>query len=268
LTDAYIFLGPMSSTPFGEHLRREREMRGVSLEEIAAATRISTRFLQAIENDAWDQLPGGVFNRGFIRQIARYLGLNEDNLVAEYALGTTATAELRAAAARPADIPRNWRPAAAAVVLIAFVIAGGVYACEHYGGWMLARWHARAARVSVSPTGGTVPSVAKAPNTAAVNSTDQSTPPAAAMLALRMEAGKSADVSVIADGKTLFAGNVQAHDVKQFEAHDTFEITSSESSAVQLQLNGQNVPAIGVPGQPGKVTLTRSDLEPVAGGSH
>jgi len=88
------------------------------------------------------------------------------------------------------------------------------------------------------------------------------------MLALRMEAGKSADVSVIADGKTLFAGNVQAHDVKQFEAHDTFEITSSESSAVQLQLNGQNVPAIGVPGQPGKVTLTRSDLEPVAGGSH
>ena len=73
----------MSSTPFGEHLRREREMRGVSLDEIAAATRISTRFLEAIEKDQWDQLPGGVFNRGFIRSIARFLGLDEESLVAE-----------------------------------------------------------------------------------------------------------------------------------------------------------------------------------------
>ena len=39
----------MSSTPFGEHLKREREMRGVSLEEIAAATRINTRYLEALE---------------------------------------------------------------------------------------------------------------------------------------------------------------------------------------------------------------------------
>ena len=57
----------MSSTPFGEHLKREREMRGVSLEEVSAATRISPRFLEAIENEKWDELPGGVFNRGFIR---------------------------------------------------------------------------------------------------------------------------------------------------------------------------------------------------------
>ena len=62
-------------------------MRGVSLDEISAATRISTRFLEAIEKEQWDQLPGGVFNRGFIRSIARFLGLDEDGLVAEYALG-------------------------------------------------------------------------------------------------------------------------------------------------------------------------------------
>ena len=41
-------------------------MRGVSLEEIAAATRISTRFLEALESGQWEQLPGGAFNRGFI----------------------------------------------------------------------------------------------------------------------------------------------------------------------------------------------------------
>ena len=67
----------MTKDTFGESLKREREMRGVTLEEISAATRIATRFLRAIENEEWDQLPGGVFNRGFVRAVARYLGLDE-----------------------------------------------------------------------------------------------------------------------------------------------------------------------------------------------
>src|SRR5580693_4967596 len=76
----------MDTGTFGESLKREREMRGVSLDEISAATRIATRFLKAIENDQWDQLPGGVFNRGFVRAVAHYLGLDEESIVAEYAL--------------------------------------------------------------------------------------------------------------------------------------------------------------------------------------
>lgn len=63
-------------------------MRGVSLEEIAVATRISTRFLEALEKEQWSELPGGVFNRGFIRSVSKYLGLDEDDMVAEYALET------------------------------------------------------------------------------------------------------------------------------------------------------------------------------------
>jgi cytoskeletal protein RodZ len=125
----------MSSTPFGEHLRREREMRGVSLDEISAATRISTRFLEAIEKDQWDQLPGGVFNRGFIRSIARFLGLDEDSLVAEYALGNSngAQAHAPAAAAAPNRMPRNWRPAATAAVVVALIVAGGIFGLHRYG---------------------------------------------------------------------------------------------------------------------------------------
>src|SRR6266853_2547202 len=76
----------MAGGGFGEHLRREREMRGVSLEEIAAATRISTRLLEALEQEAWGRLPGGVFNRGFVRTVARFLGLEEESLLAEYSL--------------------------------------------------------------------------------------------------------------------------------------------------------------------------------------
>src|SRR5258708_19699052 len=73
----------MTKGTFGEYLKREREMRGVTLDEITAATRIATRFLQAIEDEHWDQLPGGVFNRGFVRAVARNLGLDEETPFAE-----------------------------------------------------------------------------------------------------------------------------------------------------------------------------------------
>ena len=68
----------MSTTLFGERLKREREMRGVSLQEIEGATWIKIKYLEALENENWPQLPGGAFNRGFIRTVARYLGMDED----------------------------------------------------------------------------------------------------------------------------------------------------------------------------------------------
>src|SRR5688500_18858364 len=69
---------------FGENLRRERELRGVDLREMAEATKISIRFLQALEDDRVDVLPGGLFPRAFVRQYARYLGLDPERLVAEF----------------------------------------------------------------------------------------------------------------------------------------------------------------------------------------
>src|SRR3989442_5444515 len=69
---------------FGENLRRERELRGVDLRDIAEATNISLRFLQALEQDRADVLPGGIFPKAFVRQYATYLGLDPDRLVAEH----------------------------------------------------------------------------------------------------------------------------------------------------------------------------------------
>src|SRR5260370_31550464 len=91
----------MTKTGFGEHLKREREMRGVSLDEICAATRISTRFLQAMESEEWERLPGGVFNRGFVRAVARYLGLDEEGTVAEYVMAINQGAPTASASAQP-----------------------------------------------------------------------------------------------------------------------------------------------------------------------
>src|SRR4051812_38517133 len=69
---------------FGEELRREREIRGISLKEIADATKISKRFLEALERNDHKTLPAPVFTRGFVRQYARYLGLSTEDIVNRY----------------------------------------------------------------------------------------------------------------------------------------------------------------------------------------
>ena len=59
---------------FGEKLRREREKRSITLDQISESTKIGTRMLQALEDDRFSQLPGGIFNKGFVRAYARHLG--------------------------------------------------------------------------------------------------------------------------------------------------------------------------------------------------
>jgi cytoskeleton protein RodZ len=69
---------------FGERLQRERELRAISLDEIAKSTKIGTRLLQALEAEEFDKLPGGIFNKGFVRAYAKYLGLDEEQAVTDF----------------------------------------------------------------------------------------------------------------------------------------------------------------------------------------
>jgi cytoskeleton protein RodZ len=75
---------------FGERLKKEREQKGISLEDISLETKIGTRLLRALEEEHFDQLPGGIFNKGFVRAYARHLGLDEEQTIADYmsAIGT------------------------------------------------------------------------------------------------------------------------------------------------------------------------------------
>jgi cytoskeleton protein RodZ len=69
---------------FGAKFRKARESKELSLDDISNVTKISARMLQAIEEEDFDQLPGGVFNKGFIRAYAKHLGLNSEDAVTEY----------------------------------------------------------------------------------------------------------------------------------------------------------------------------------------
>jgi cytoskeleton protein RodZ len=70
-------------TPIGETLRRERQKRNLGLDQVSQELKISTRFLEAIERDQFERLPGGVFAKSFVRQYARLLDLDEEEAVAE-----------------------------------------------------------------------------------------------------------------------------------------------------------------------------------------
>jgi cytoskeleton protein RodZ len=86
---------------FGEKLRRERELRAVTLDEIAEATKIGSRSLKALEDEQFDILPGGIFNKGFVRAYAKYLGIDEEQAVADY---MTAVGE---SAAKPGPVSED-----------------------------------------------------------------------------------------------------------------------------------------------------------------
>lgn len=72
------------ATSFGEWLRQQREIRGLSLREIVDSTKISMRYLEALETDRFDRLPAPIFARGFLRQYAQYVGLDSDDVVNFY----------------------------------------------------------------------------------------------------------------------------------------------------------------------------------------
>jgi cytoskeleton protein RodZ len=69
---------------FGQYLRRERELRNISLDEIAEVTKINRFMLQAIEEDKFDLLPGKLFIRGFLRAYCRHLGLDEEDVLLHF----------------------------------------------------------------------------------------------------------------------------------------------------------------------------------------
>jgi cytoskeleton protein RodZ len=69
---------------FGDKFRKAREKKELSLDDVSNVTKIGSRMLQAIEEEHFDQLPGGVFNKGFIRAYAKHLGLNDEDAVTDY----------------------------------------------------------------------------------------------------------------------------------------------------------------------------------------
>lgn len=172
-------------TSVGETFRRERLRRDLKLGDISRELRISVRFLQAIEDEDFDKLPGGVFARSFVRQYAGYLGLDADELAGEVqrALEPPPAADalpkksrIEVPGLRPMREKVSWRSIgegrssrsswvpAAVLVIAAMLVSSGVY-------WW---WWERPRHQAV--THATVPPPAPPPKAAAPASSVPSVP--------------------------------------------------------------------------------------------
>ncbi len=291
--------GPLTKTmdkgTFGESLKREREMRGVALEEISAATRIATRFLQAIENERWDQLPGGVFNRGFVRAVARYLGLDEENTVAEYTMAVGDRPSVPVWTGRPPAVnpDQPWIAVIIAAVLVVALLAGGWVGTRRILAWRAAKRAARVSAMNVAtpadsagasqqgpadlsaangaaPDQNENPGAATTPGTVSANSTSMATSesPATDRFELKVEASKKTKVTVVADKDVVYDGTMRPGENQLFSAADHFLVSAKDAGALRLELNGKPLPPVGPAGHSGKITLTRDALKGIVGGGN
>jgi cytoskeleton protein RodZ len=252
---------------FGDRLQRERELRGITLEEIAEATKIGTRSLRALEDEDFNKLPGGIFNKGFVRSYARYLGLDEEQAVSDY-LAAVSEAAAAGKATRQEPPERNLlideveerEPMRLPLGLIAVLV---VIAVLLYSGWRYIGshglpkvWRVRAADAS-RPVGKTTPRAsAPAPIPA-------ETPPAAADgFVLRIKAKENVWISLVADGKPVMTDTLPKESEKSIRAEKTLVLKTGNAAAVELFYNEKLVPVTGREGEVRTLEFTAAGLRP------
>jgi cytoskeleton protein RodZ len=96
----------------GSSLRETRVRRGLELAQVAAETRIRTRYLQALEEERFERLPGSVYAKGFLRTYADYLGLDSQLFLDEYDARFRTEQEVLPVPAQLELQPRSLRPMA------------------------------------------------------------------------------------------------------------------------------------------------------------
>lgn len=263
---------------FGQRIKREREMRGVSLDEIAQATKIGTRSLRALEDEDFDRLPGGIFNKGFVRAYARFLGMDEEQTVADYLVASgLEAAPAEAVEAETAPSSDLWRRRLKAIGIAALVLAAAAY-----GGWWLystgsfgGRGKPEPVRQGIQPAGAaTLPPLhasnaaqvpAVQPEGGAAGAGGSGTVAAASITAapeftVRLRARGECWVEITADGRreevTLAAGGE-----KEIRALETIEVKLGDVNAVEISHNGAALPPFAGDRKVRALMFTREGLQ-------
>ncbi len=231
------------SSSFGDWLRRQREMREISLRDIADRTKISLRYLEAMESDRFDLLPAPIFAKGFLREYARYVGLSPDDVVNHY-LSVNHPEELEAASRddtkvtrakpRPVDpgqtpVNRNWSYGLllAVVGLILLVLVG-------VAAWFADRRHEQPASSKQAP-----PIVAAPPAPAPRSASTPAPPPQpAAPLEVTLNFSQDCWVEAVIDGKNRISELRVQGEALPLEAEKSVVLTLGNAGAVEIQVNG------------------------------
>ncbi|MBC7342562.1 MAG: helix-turn-helix domain-containing protein [Clostridia bacterium] len=234
----------------GETLRAARERKGVSLKQAEEATKIRSKYLEALEREDFGALPGKVYAIGFAKTYAKFLGLNSEEVahqcrsqLSELDRGHGGEEDLPATVYL---VPKNqpWRRyirATAAFLVVLCLLLGAYWAINH----VLVSSPALTSNNHPSTDTPRVP-----PETSHPGPTNPSNPPAEQGLELNIRIIKDECwVSITSDGVRVYQGLIRAGDQKTVIARREIIVRLGNAGVVSLSLNGQDLGIVGKPGQ-------------------
>lgn len=275
-------------------------MRGITVEEIAEATKIGTRSLRALEQEQFEILPGGIFNKGFVRAYARFLGIDEEQAVADYlsvvkedpeppAATLSAMAASIAAAKSGSEgldtVRFPWRTMVTIVVLVVLVALGWYEYQRSKQPQESSEPAAPSAVVASEPLSSAPQLGAAAPepltqsattkplpaNSLSVPSevkpTDTSAQPSSAArrssapITLRIRARSDAWLQITADDKIVMSAILPAAGEKTIRADKRVVLDIGNAGGVEVTHNGKPMAPLGPEGKRKIVTFTPEGLQ-------
>jgi cytoskeletal protein RodZ len=260
---------------FGDELRRERELRDISLKEISESTNIPIRFLEALEQNNFSILPGGAYTRGFIRSYAKHIGVNIEETVDAYQLERD-----RQDGARPGEPKRETeitiraaeKPAkggpAGLLVGSAVVIAGAIIGLIYWLGAANARTssdgnetsaHVAALKAKVKKAGAlpAAPIEPPAPASASVSgevsppsaSPEGSAPAPAVERLVRVRALETTWVRLTCAGEVQFQGDLWVGSERHFPCREPMLLSAGNGGAIECSVDSAGLQFLGERGE-------------------
>ncbi len=258
----------------------------MTLDDVSVSTKIATKFLAALEQEHFDQLPGGIFNKGFVRAYARHLGIDENQAIADFVAASAPSLpeippeETPVLAAMAVRVPESkqksrsndgvpWGMVAAGLLIVAFAFAlWGFHSREKRAPRVASP---KPVQVEQTPpaTPGTASPAPQPPSTGpSAGATEAATLPAAApaantgVFSVLIKAREDSWVSITADGKPVVQDTLPASTEKSVEARNQIVIKSGNVGALDISFNGKQLAPQGHENQVKTLTFDSDGLRP------
>ena len=236
----------------GGRLREAREQRGLSLPDAARRTKLSIHVLQAIERNDFDSLPGGMFRKAYVRTLADEVGLNPDELAADYCARFEPSADPPSAPPPPFTLPvasiEPPSPAPLRTIIIATALAGGCYMLQRDPAAVVpvedTTFEFVAARLPIDA----------APLAAAVETQEYP-------LRIEMNITDLCWISAEADGQRIVYRPVDAGERIVVTAEQSISLRLGNAGGVNLSINGAPERSLGANGEVADLHVTVSNVE-------
>lgn len=268
----------------GAQIRVARLQAGLSLEQVAGATCIPIKTLQAIENDDLSAITSAFFYKSFVRQFAQRVGLSYESLAASVTAACSTFPEQvkpgqGEAIIRNSVVHLNRRPRILRWLYPIGSLAMVLVACSGF----YAYWHGHLNRVLESTVSAITEKSAAAPARAAARSTEASNSAGVELYApsdgdrsteadgrfhVQLSAVERTWLSIQADGKMVYSGTLEVDQTKMIEGRDKGQVRTGNAGGVSIVFNGKPIGLAGPHGSVRTVVFTRDNYQVLPAAEH